>query len=402
MADPSLYMLQAQALSDTLKTDRRWLHAHAEVGLDLPKTTAYVRQQLQHMGYEAISCGQSGIVALAGGKKPGKVFLIRGDMDALPIQEESGVTYACNAGSMHACGHDLHTAMLLGAARILKLHEDEIEGTVKFMFQPAEEILEGAKDMIDHGVLENPKVDAAMMIHVNVASESNVGTLISSAPGISAASADFFTIYVKGFGCHGANPHLGVDPITVSAHILLSLQQIHARELPLSDRAILTIGSIAGGTAGNIIPSMVTMQGSIRAFDESTREFMKKRLVEIAECTATVFGAAADVSFERGTPTVVNDRELSDSIPRYLCELVGNEKVFCYSEGKAPLNPGSEDFGYVSHLVPSLSVNLAAGQKGRGYDYPLHHASTIFDESALPIGAATYAYAAVRWLEDHK
>ena len=157
---------EAEALRAQILAERRWLHENAETGFDLNKTHAFVKQELADMGYQPVDCGRAGIVALAGGKKPGKVFLLRADMDALPIQEESGVEFACKSGNMHACGHDLHTAMLLGAARLLKAHEAEIPGTVKLMFQPAEEIFEGSHDMIEAGLLENPKVDAALMIHV--------------------------------------------------------------------------------------------------------------------------------------------------------------------------------------------------------------------------------------------
>ena len=157
---------EAEALRQTIVSDRQYLHAHAETGFALHDTLAFVRKQLTDMGYQPVDCGKAGLVALAGGKKPGKVFLLRSDMDALPIAEQSGVDFACPNGKMHACGHDLHTAMLLGAARLLKQHEDEIQGTIKLMFQPAEEIFEGSSDMIEAGLLKNPDVDAALMIHV--------------------------------------------------------------------------------------------------------------------------------------------------------------------------------------------------------------------------------------------
>ena len=258
---------EAEALGDQVLAERRALHQMPGTGFDIGDTLAYVKAELTSMGYQPEDCGRAGVVALAGGKKPGKVFLLRADMDALPIREESGVEFASQNGRMHACGHDLHTAMLLGAARLLKAHEEEIPGTVKLMFQPAEEIFEGSRDMIEAGVLEDPKVDAALMIHVMAGMPFPAGTVIVSAPGVSAPAADYFTIKVQGKGCHGSMPNTGVDPLTVAAHILIALQEIHARELAMDDRAVLTIGTMNAGTAANVIPDTVTMGGSIRTFD---------------------------------------------------------------------------------------------------------------------------------------
>lgn len=194
---PEELLKEANLLQETIVSNRRYLHSHAETGFDLKNTLAFVKKELIDMGYEPIECGKAGLIALAGGKKEGKVFLIRGDMDALPIKEESDVEFSCQSGKMHACGHDMHTSMMLGAARLLKKHEDEIEGTVKLMFQPAEEIFEGSKDMIKAGVLENPKVDQALMIHVMAGMPFNAGTVIVPVPGIGAPAADYFEIKVQ-------------------------------------------------------------------------------------------------------------------------------------------------------------------------------------------------------------
>ena len=191
---------EAKAMAETIRADRHYLHEHAETEFDLTETRRYVFDALTEMGYTPEPCGKAGLVALAGGKRPGKVFLLRADMDALPICEQADVPFASKNGRMHACGHDLHTAMLLGAARLLKAHEAEICGTVKLMFQPAEEVFEGSKDMIENGLLENPKVDAAMMIHVTANVPFEPGTVIVSAPGVSAPAADYFTIHVQGKG----------------------------------------------------------------------------------------------------------------------------------------------------------------------------------------------------------
>lgn len=401
---------EAAALADTLVADRRYLHAHAETGFDLSDTLAYVKKQLTDMGYEPVECGKAGLIALAGGKKKGKVFLIRGDMDALPIKEQSGVDFACKNDRMHACGHDMHTAMMLGAARLLKEHEDEIEGTVKLMFQPAEEIFEGSKDMIAHGLLENPKVDAALMIHVMAGMPFPAGTVIVSPPGVSAPAADYFEITVQGSGCHGSMPNAGVDPLNAAAHILIALQEIHARELAMGERAVLTIGTFHGGTAANAIPDSAVLGGSLRTFDEETRAFIKSRMQEVAGSVASAFRAKAEITFGSGCPTLVNNPELADCADRYMKELLGLQHAFSAAQlaamsaggGQSGKAAGSEDFAYVSQEVPSLMLALAAGQPDKGYQYPQHHPMVKFDESALTDGCAVYVYAAMKWLEEHK
>lgn len=401
--------IEAQQLENKIIENRRYLHTHPETGFDLKDTKAYVKKELEDMGYQPVDCGKAGLIALAGGKKQGKVFLIRGDMDALPIREQADVEFPSENGCMHACGHDMHTAMMLGAARLLKQHEEEIEGTVKLMFQPAEEIFEGSHDMIESGLLENPHVDAALMIHVMAGMPFPAGTVIVSAPGVSAPAADYFEIKVQGKGCHGSMPNTGVDPLTAAAHVLIALQEIHARELAMKEEAVLTIGTMNAGTAANVIPDTVIMGGSIRTFDEETRAFIKKRMTEIAEGIAKSFRAEAEVSFGSGCPTLVNDKSVSLCAEKYVKELLGEGHAFSVAElnamsGDQQSNKtaGSEDFAYVSHEVPSIMLALAAGQPEKGYKYPQHHPMVKFDEDALAGGSAVYAYTAMRWLEEHK
>lgn len=400
---------EAIQLKETLILDRRYLHSHAETGFDLKNTCAYVKAALTDMGYEPKECGKAGLVALAGGKQDGKVFLLRADMDALPIQEEAEVDFRSDNGNMHACGHDMHTSMLLGAAKLLKAHEDEIAGTVKLMFQPAEEIFEGSHDMIEDGLLKNPEVDAALMIHVMAGMPFEAGTAIVSSPGVSAPAADYFEIRVQGKGCHGSMPNAGVDPLNAAAHILIALQEIHSRELAMDDRAVLTVGTMHAGTAANAIPDMAVMGGSIRTFDEDTRAFIKGRIEQIAEGIATSFRAEAKVIWGSGCPTLVNDPDLSACAKKYMAELLGERRAFSVAElnaagggQKSSKAAGSEDFAYVSQEVPSIMLALAAGQPEKGYCYPQHHPMVKFDEDALVNGSAAYAYAAMRWLEEHR
>ena len=392
---------EAQALLEEMRSHRRWLHAHAETGFDLEQTKPYVKAALEEMGYAVQECGRAGLVTTVG-KPGGKVLLLRADMDALPIAEEADVDFACTNGKMHACGHDMHTAMLLGAARLLKNHEAELSGMVKLMFQPAEEVFEGGKDMIQSGALEDPRPDAAMMIHVTAGMPIPAGTVIVSAPGVSAPAADYFTIRVQGKGCHGSAPQNGVDALTAAAHILIALQEIHARELAATEEAVMTIGTLQGGTTGNVIADSATMQGTIRTYDEKTRNFLKQRMTEIAQGVAAAFRASADVTFGSGCPTLVNDKALCESVAGYLKTLLGPTGAFTTAEisgGKPSRGGGSEDFAYVSQEVPSLMLALAAGEPAKGYAYPQHHPKVMFDESVLSTGAAVFAYTALNYLQ---
>ena len=393
---------EARRDAGRIAEDRRWLHAHAETGFDLAETLPWVRARLEEMGYAPRPLGRAGLSVDVGGKRPGKTFLLRADMDALPIQEESGVDFSCAAGRMHACGHDLHTAMLLEAARILKAHEDEITGTVRLMFQPAEEIFEGSRDMIGAGILEG--VDAAMMIHVMAGVPLPAGSVIVSPPGVSAPAADYFTVTVQGQGCHGSAPQDGVDPLSAAAHIVVALQELHARELSPNARAVLTVGTFHAGAAANAIPDTAVLGGSIRTYDEKTRAQLKQRLTEISQGTAAVFRASASVEFGSGCPTLVNNADLVRDAEKYTAELLGPERALSGQKMAASgglSGGGSEDFAYVSQEVPSVMLALAAGEPAKGYPYPQHHPKVKFDEGALPTGSAILTCCALRWLEEH-
>lgn len=400
---------EAEQLQEIIEAHQSSLHRNPETGFALKQTCSYVYEQLQKLGYTPQECGKAGLVVTVGGQHPGKVFLLRADMDALPIQEEAQVEDAARNGYMHACGHDFHTAMLLGAAALLKKHEGEIKGTVKLMFQPAEELLEGARDMIEAGVLQNPAVDGALMIHVMAGLPLVTGTCVVSSPGVSAPAADYFTIEIQGKGCHGSSPNTGIDPLTAGAHVLIGLQELMARELGTDEVAVLTIGSMNGGEAANVIPDRVTMTGTLRAFREDVRERLKKRLEEIASGIAGAFRAEAKVTFGSGCPTLVNDDSLSDFMAQQLKGLLGEE--YCYTsrelevqmaeKGGGGKTSGSEDFAYVSHQVPSVMLALAAGEAAKGYVYPQHHPKVRFDKKVLSGGAAIYAYTALSWLEKY-
>ncbi|MGB4440026.1 MAG: M20 family metallopeptidase [Sedimentibacter sp.] len=394
---------EAKALQDTIVKDRRYLHQNAELGLDLPITSAYVIERLKSMGYEPQLIDTSAVVVLAGGKKPGKTFLIRADMDALPILEENDLEYKSKTKNMHACGHDAHASMLLGAAQILKNHEDEIEGTVKLMFQPAEEQLAGAKTMVKAGILENPKVDAAAMIHIFSGIPVPAGTLLIPEGGFVTSSADMFHIDIKGKGGHGAMPQDCVDPLNVAAHIHIALQEIIAREVPPASTTVITIGQMHGGNAANILPDTAFIEGTIRAFNSAEREFMKTRIVEVAEGIASSFRATAIVDYRMECPSVYNDPSLHDQIVKMNKELLGEENVAAFDVA-FPGNKmtGSEDFGYVSEKVPSFMMAFGGGSPEQGYPYPQHHPKVNFSEDVFYIGSAVYANTSMEWLKLNK
>ena len=404
-------VLLDEAKEDALQisADRRELHRHPGTGFDIPFSVEFVKKRLIELGYDPKPCGKAGLTALAGGKKPGKVFMIRADMDALPIEEESGEKFCSEVpGKMHACGHDLHTAMLLEAARLLKAHEDEINGTVKLMFQPAEEIFMGSDDMINAGVLEDPHVDAALMIHVAAGMPFVPGTVIACDGGVSSAACDFFDVKLKGKGCHGSMPDQGIDPIIPACTMVTALQEIHARELNMSDEVIITTGYVKAGVANNVIPDTASFGGSIRTFDETLREKIKVRMEEIVKGIAAAYRVESEITWSSGCPSLYNDPELAKCVPGYIREILGEQGCFTMSQlaalsgsSKPAKGTGSEDFAFVTRKVPSLMLALAAGSPAEGYVYPQHHPKVRFDEACLAAGSAVYAQVAIRWLEEH-
>ena len=398
-------LAEAEALQPQLQKWRRTIHRSPEIGFDLPKTRALVKQALTEMGYRPQDCGKAGILALAGGKRPGKTILLRGDMDALPIFEESGEVFASEVpGRMHGCGHDMHTAMMLGAARLLKAHEDELEGTVKLEFQPAEEIFQGSPDMLAHGLLEAPHVDAAVMFHVLGGMPLPLGEVLVPGGGITMASCEQYHIVVHGKGGHGSMPENCIDPITAAAHIHIALQEINARELSQNDFGVLTTGRFAAGAASNVIPDTAEMWGTIRTTDPENKSgaLIRQRMTEIAQGVAAAFRCTAEVTFSDFCPCMVVDETLSKDAFGYLSEMLGQGVMDMTSLTGGKPGGGSEDFAFVSHEVPTVSLFLACGGPAQGCRYSQHHPKVRFDDSVLYKGSAAYGYVAMRWLAEHQ
>ena len=391
------FMEQAIAIKDDIVEYRRTIHSNPEVGAELPKTKAYVMDKLREFGYTPEEICESGIVTTIEGAKPGKTFLLRADMDALPMAEATSCDFKATNGAMHSCGHDMHTAMLLGAARLLKQNQDQIEGTVKLVFQPDEEGFTGAKKMIEAGVLENPKVDAAMAMHVNSGTPSN---LVVCGKGTSIGGCYRFRIVVKGTGCHGAMPETGVDPIFIAHHIYSGLQTILTREIPATKPAVITIGKFVGGDAPNIIPGEVIMEGTFRYLDKEMGEMVIGRMNDIVTSTAKTFRGEAELIELSSVPPLTNNNELADELTGYMKDIVGERGVFVYEGG----GMGSEDFASFSHEVPSLYIILGAGAKNENPEYgvPMHNEKVVFNEDILSTGAAMHAYSAIMWLKNNK
>lgn len=384
---------RALELREETVSHRRWLHRNAEVGLHMPKAQAYVLEQLKRYGLAPRPCGHG--VAADLGQEGGRTLLLRADMDALPMPEESGEEFSCPTGMQaHACGHDFHAAMLLAAAKMLKEKEAALSGRVRLMFQPAEETFEGAKDMIENGVLEG--VDAALAYHVG-SGRMPVGLFMYNSGGTMMYSVDGFRITVHGRGAHGAYPHSSIDPINIGVHIYLALEALIAREADPSKACVLTVGNFSAGSAANIIPDTAVLQGTLRTNDGPSREKLVRRLEEAAYKTAEAFGGSAGIEWISQVPPLVCDPAMTDAMVRYMQELP--------IPGLSPVPntsaSASEDFATIAAEVPSVFMYLSAGFMDERGDAPAHNPKVRFNEDVCPIGSACLAHCAVRWLEEH-
>lgn len=389
----NIYKRALELFEETV-THRRWFHTHAEVGLDMPQAKIYVINTLRSYGITATECGH-GIMATIG--KGDKTILLRADMDALPMKEESGLDFACPTGTeAHTCGHDFHAAMLLTAAKILKENESELRGVVKLMFQPAEEILKGAKDMITHGILEHPKPDSALAFHVT-SGNTPIGMFYYNNVNPMMHSVDNFKITIHGKGTHGAYPHKGVDPINIGVHIHLALQELIARETDSEHASILTVGHFEGGTTGNVIPDTAVLEGALRTNHKETRIYLLKRLQEITITTAEAFQGTANIEFLSEIPPLECNPKLTTEFVSYLHEL----PIPHLQEVRNMTASASEDFALITEQIPSTMIYLSAGFPDKRGSYLAHNPKVQFNEDVCPIGVAAYAYCAIEWLRRH-
>jgi len=368
---------------------RRDFHQHPELGLQEVRTAKIIADHLRGLGMEVqTGFAGTGVVGILKGAKPGKVVALRSDMDGLPVTEQVDVPFkstqkamwnGVETGVMHACGHDNHMAILMGAATILARMRNELPGTVKFIFQPAEEGPGGAEPMVKAGVMENPKVDAVFGLHVF---PFQAGTIVYRS-GPLMASADEFTIEITGRQTHGAVPWGGVDPIVIGAQIVVSLQSIVSRAVNIAQApAVVTVGRFAGGNRSNIIPDTVELVGTVRAFDEGERAKIRQRITDIATKYAEAAGATAQVTFGLGYPVTNNDPDLTEKMAPTLRRVAGPGKAIV-----GPLTGTAEDFSYFQQEAPGLFFFLGVTPPGQEATAAQNHSPLFFaDESALPVG----------------
>ena len=389
-------IVESRLLQDKLVGIRRDLHRIPEIGFTLPKTRKYIMDRLDAMGIEfTLNEEDSGLIAYINKGKPGKILAFRTDMDALPVAEETGAAYASeHEGMMHACGHDAHMAMMLGAAEILKNHENELKGEIRLLFQSAEEISGGAKIMVRNQAMDG--VDAVFGIHIGTLAGKEIpaGTFVIC-PGPTMASFDRFAITVLGKGCHGSTPENGIDPINIAAHIILGLEGIVSREISGYTPAVISVGTIHGGNYENVIPDTVQIGGTTRSFDSETRNKLARRIEEVSRGCAQTFGG--DIAFEMkwGTQPLINDAGMAAFAADSTAKVVGSEKVL--TQMKHPLM-GSDDFSRYLEETPGAYLFLSSSNPKKGTDIDHHSCRFNIDEDVLWEGTAVFSQIAEDFL----
>jgi amidohydrolase len=378
--------------------DRRHFHENPELAFEEVETAKFVAERLAQLGVENIKTGvgKTGVTGvIRGNKGDGKVIMLRADMDALPILEEVDAEYKSKIdGKMHACGHDAHTAMLLGVARILMAHRDDFKGAVKVLFQPAEEVPPGgAQAMIKDGALEDPKVDASLGLHV--ASDMPAGQIgVRVGPG--SAGSDRFRITIQGKGGHAARPQNAIDPVVIASQMVLAFQTLVSRETDPMDSAVVSTTAIRAGEAFNVIPDTAELRGTIRTISQETRERLEARIQEIAKGIGAALGAEVKTDFIRGYPSVQNDEAVTDIVRRAAIEACGEENVV-----ESELGMGGEDFSYFSLEVPSCFFRCGTRNEDRGIVWGHHHPKFDVEEEGFVNGMATMANAAMTYLNEN-
>ena len=392
----SQLMEETYSIQEDIIKWRRELHKIPELDLYLPKTSKYVMEELNKINIKTKllkSC--SGIIGLIEGKLPGKNIAIRADMDGLPIKEETGLPFSSINNNMHACGHDAHTAMLLGAAKILVKNVDKIYGNVKLIFQPGEERTGGARLMIEEGVLENPHIDTIIGQHIGNIFPHLKNGQIGVCSGTMMASQDHFTVKIKGKGTHGAFPANGIDPIVITSYVITALQTLVSRELNGTDSAVITIGRINGGKVYNIIPDKVEFEGSLRCLDKNIRKNFEKRIKDMISNTARAMRGESEIEYIHGIPLLSNNKKITKSLIESAKKIIGAENIVDLKEPTM----GSEDMSYFLKKVPGSFYFLSSVPLGRVY--PHHNPKFDIDENALWKGSAILVQTVIDWLGDN-
>ena len=389
MNNGNRFLTETQALYPRLVQWRRDLHRMPEVGTKLPQTMDYIARQLEEMGiaytlHEDISC----IEATIGSGE--RCFLLRSDADAIPVTEETELLFRAENGCMHGCGHDLHAAILLGAAKLLHDHREELGGTVKLLFQSGEEVFQGAKAAVEAGVLENPKVDAAFAMHV--IAMMPLGVIMTGKEAM--ASVDGFKITLTGHGGHGSMPETSIDPINAAVQVYLALQSLIAREIGGTEEAVLTVGQFHAGDAANVIPETAVLEGTLRTFAPAVRQRLCSRIREVVAGVAATYRCKWEYEVLSQCPSVITDEAVTAAVEKSIREVVPQFHILGGAHGM-----GSEDFAEIAQRVPAAYYMMGAGPEDESKRLGQHNPRIEFNEAALPVGAAIYAQAAMDWLK---
>lgn len=385
------FLEKALEIQSELVVWRRDFHENPELGFEEYRTSEKIKEFLKSERIEYQELANTGICAVINGKGA-KTIALRGDIDALPLDDKKAANYSSKVhGKMHACGHDAHTTILMGAAKILNSIKDQLNGNVKLIFEPAEETVGGARFMIKEGVLNNPPVDAVIGLHVN--EEIKAGH-IGVKRGVVHAASNPFTIIIKGKGAHGAHPDAGIDPVVIASNVIMALQTIVSREIPPTDPAVITVGTIHGGTAQNIIPEEVTISGVIRTLRTEHRAYVKQRLVEVVNGITSSMRGSCEIKIEESYPCLYNDDNMINLVESSAKEIIGAQAV----ETLDKPSMGVESFAYFSMEVPSAFYFLGVRNEEKGIIHPAHGCLFDIDEEALPIGVAIQCKAAFDFL----
>lgn len=392
------FLKEARKIEPEIIKTRREIHQRPELAYEEKATSKLVARRLRAIGVEVrTGVGGTGVLGILKGPETGRVVALRADMDALPIEEMASVDFKSKEkGVMHACGHDTHVAMLLGTARLLANHKDELSGTVKFLFQPAEEHggKGGAEPMIQDGVMDNPKVDFVFGLHIDGDEKSGI---LAFRGGPVMAAPDTFEIKIIGRGGHGAYPHQTIDPVYVAAQVIIALQGVSSRMIDPIQPFVISVGSIHSGTKENIIPDQATLQGTIRTLDETTRKRAKAKVAEVAKGICRAFGAKAEVEFVKDAyPVTVNDEKVTERAKKILSHMPGTRVKI------RDLQMGGEDFSRFLHEAPGTFYFLGTKNPAKGCIYPNHSPRFKVDEDVLKFGTASLAQLAMEFTNPKK
>ena len=391
MSDP-IHQAAQNLAQETIET-RRDFHRHPEIAFEEVRTSGIIADRLEALGLPTRrNIGKTGVVSLLDTGKPGKTVLLRADIDALPVHEENETDYRSEIdGKMHACGHDGHAAILLSAAKILTEKNEDLSGKLAFVFQPAEEIVRGAQAMLADNALEGIRPDHSIGLHL---SSMHPMGIVAVRDGPAMAATDTFRLVIKGKGGHAARPQESIDPVLIAANLVTTLQSLVAREIDPVDQAVISVTSIHGGTAFNIIPEEVELKGTLRTFQPGTRQTLRERILAVAKGVTETMRGGLETEWKEGSPAVVNDATMNERFRKVARNVIGSDRV-----AEAPQIMGGDDMSLWLQEAPGSYFFLGAGNAEKGMDYPHHHPKFDIDDSVLPLAVELLTKGAIEFLE---